>query len=395
MSLIDCRVPSFGDPQLVDGVRPIHTSDRIAFKRCRRKWALGSPLRLHAVRQEGNKSALWFGTGFHYALEDYHGYNYFYDKPQAAFVAYAKAFRQEDLPHDHESLIDLGLGMLDHYTRWIKRRDAYKTFWVNGVPQVEVRFSIPIPELTEISASGEPVHYHGTFDRVVEDEEGRLWILDYKTAASIDVSKLETDPQVTSYLWAAEQLYDRPVEGVIYMQFAKGFPVYPKILKNLSVSTNKLQKTSYALYKEILADKYGSVEKSPVDNRKFLETLLDGENLDYDRYIRRDLVRRNSVMRAMEGEKIVAEGYDMLNPDIVIYPNPTRDCSWDCDFRTVCMAMDDGSDWEQMLIDGYKIKGEEIEWRNRIKLPTQKEMEVWQVPLPSLPELEGMQLELE
>jgi hypothetical protein len=390
MSLIDCRVSHFGEPKLVDGVRPIHTSDRIGFKRCRRKWAFQSPLRGHLTRKEGSKSALWFGTGFHYALEDFHGYNNFHSNPQAAFVAYSKAFRQEHLPHDFESLVDLGLGMIDHYISWLKRREQYQTYWVDGVPQVEVRFSVPIPELSEYA--GEPVHYHGTFDRVVEDEEGRLWILDYKTAAQIDTGKLETDPQVTSYLWAGEHLYDRPIEGVIYMQFVKSFPVYPKMTKK-GVSFDKRQKTNHALYEEVLELEYGSIQKSPAGCIEMLNLLLDQEDIDSDRYIRRDLVRRNHEFRTMEGDKIVAEGYDMLNPNLAIYPNPTRDCSWDCDFRTVCLAMDDGSDWEQMLIDGYEEKGEEIEWRHRIKLPTPEEMQTWQRPAPLLPQLEELEVE--
>lgn len=394
MGLIDCRVSQFGAPKLVDGVRPIHTSDRIGFKRCRRKWALQSPLRLHLTRKEGSKSALWFGTGFHFALEDFHGYNHFHGKPQAAFQAYSKAFRHEDLPHDYESLVDLGINMLEHYLRWLRHRQQYQTYWIDGVPQVEVRFSIPLPELFDAESGETPVHYHGTFDRVVIDEEERLWILDYKTAAQIDTSKLETDPQVTSYLWAAEQLYDKPVEGVIYMQHAKSFPQYPKITKR-GVSTDKRQKTNHALYREVLEAEYGSLQKSPAACIDMLNLLAEQEDIDSDRYIKRDLVRRNDVFRAMEAEKIIAEGYDMLNPNLPIYPNPTRDCSWDCDFRSVCLAMDDGSDWEQMLLDGYEEKGEEIEWRHRIKLPSLEEMRAWQRPAPLLPELGEMELDLE
>ena len=45
----------------------IHTSDRITFKRCRRKWDFSSPLRQHLAPQGGVVTPLWFGTGFHFA----------------------------------------------------------------------------------------------------------------------------------------------------------------------------------------------------------------------------------------------------------------------------------------------------------------------------------------
>lgn len=32
-----------------------------------------------------------------------------------------------------------------------------------------------------------------------------------------------------------------------------------------------------------------------------------------------------------------------------LWPNPTKDCSWDCDYRDVCPMVDDGSDWEYVL----------------------------------------------
>ena len=36
-----------------------------------------------------------------------------------------------------------------------------------------------------------------------------------------------------------------------------------------------------------------------------------------------------------------------------LYPNPTKDCSWDCRMLPVCGMMDDGSDWESVLQINY------------------------------------------
>jgi hypothetical protein len=45
-------------------------------------------------------------------------------------------------------------------------------------------------------------------------------------------------------------------------------------------------------------------------------------------------------------------GYDHQS---VAYPNPTRDCSWDCPFFAVCARFDDGSDVEDVLSTEYEV----------------------------------------
>lgn len=54
---------------------PIHSSDRASFKFCRRQWAWSSPSRLNLIPRAdvyGVDKNLWFGTGIHYALEQYY-----------------------------------------------------------------------------------------------------------------------------------------------------------------------------------------------------------------------------------------------------------------------------------------------------------------------------------
>src|SRR5574343_280770 len=92
---------------LKDGRRAIiiRTSDRIAFKQCRRKWGWSS----HLKRNLGPKylaSPLWFGSAIHYALEDFHGYKRFANAADA-FKAYCIATAKQhirDLPTDANEL---------------------------------------------------------------------------------------------------------------------------------------------------------------------------------------------------------------------------------------------------------------------------------------------------
>lgn len=339
----------------------IGTSDRILFRRCRRRWNWQSPMRGNLEAIGTPIEALWLGTGVHYALEDYHSHRT-HGTAVAAFLAYLGAFRVAERPLDWRNAAQVGLGMLDYYERhWLPQRDEFQTLWVPDaagvmVPQVEVNFLIPLPHA--------PGFYRGTFDRVVTDPFGRYWVLDYKTAKKHDTAKLPTDPQVTAYCWAATQIYGQQFEGVVYMQMLKTPPGPPTRLKNGTFSKAKTQATTYPIYRTALMEEYGHI---PPDYQEFVDWLSNQETADGDAYIRRDLVRRNQAQLEAEGGKILAESLDMLNPELPLYPNPTFNCAFDCPFREPCIAMDDGSDWRHMLATGYVKRRELVDWRSRVE----------------------------
>lgn len=338
----------------------IHTSDRITYKRCRRKWNWTSPLRQHLEPIELNDKQ-WFGSAFHFALEDFHGYQILKSNPEQAFDVYYSAFAPNERPPEAEELVVLGKEMLSYYQMWLPRRNEYRTLVIDGVPQVEVHFVIYIPELD--------VYYEGTFDRIVEDTEGRLWVGEYKTAAQFDTSKLETDQQATAYTWAAAVWYGRPFEGVLYHQFKKEAPQPPRVLKSGLLSLDQRQKTTYILYERELLDRYNSIQKIPMEYQRFLDFLLDSETIEGDKFIRWDPVRRNQFQIESFYCYLLMEIEEMLNSDTYLYPNPTNDCIWDCSFRTTCMAMDDGGDWEFLLNEMFRKRGDASAWRQKLKWP--------------------------
>jgi hypothetical protein len=321
---------------------------------------------------------LWLGSGFHYAMEDYHGYNYYGD-PVTAFKAYCIAQRQTPrarIPEEYSELVELGIGMLDYYhTRWLVRRDPLETYWFNGVPQVEVNIEIPLPFKPPKGSPFDSVVYDATIDRVVIDEHGRLWLIDFKTAKQFETGHLEADPQIGSYTWAASCVYDRPIAGFIYQQHKKVVPKGPRILSSGDISTAQQQATSHALYKEALTELYGHADKASDKHLNMLYHLAMQEDDHYDPFIRRDFTERNEHQLQAEGEKILLELEDMLDPNLPLYPNPTRSCGYMCPFFGPCIAFDDGGDWEQLLEETTIDKGlrEESEhWRRH--LPVLEEM---------------------
>jgi hypothetical protein len=101
----------------------------------------------------------------------------------------------------------------------------------------------------------------------------------------------------------------------------------------------------------------------------FLNYLVTQETENGDKYIRFDRMRRNQHFVYAEEVKIFEELMDMVNPDLPLYPNPTRDCAWDCPFRSPCLAMDDGSDWQWLIENNYGPAVESEPWKDRIKVP--------------------------
>lgn len=389
----------------------MRTSDRITFKQCRRKWAWSS----HLKGNWGSTNLagpLWFGSAIHYALEDYHGWNHF-GKPSDAFRAYCIATSKQhlrDLPSDAAELFELGTALMDYYTDfWLQRpgRPVDETYWfpdpVTGkdVPQVEVNFEIPVPldEHPRLAAlakahSADCVLYRGTIDRMGVDSYGRLWVYEYKTAKRAEHMHYETDPQVTTYIWAAQQIYDAPVAGCVYLQYVKNMPKIPAPLSTGKISTASNLVSSAPLYRRGLENYYGHVDKSPEANRKKLLELMQAEDEDKDRFIVRARIERNDNQLAAEAQKILLELEDILNPDLPLYPNPTRDCSRMCGFLPACVAFDAGRDWEGIIEGRFGKRDQDPDtfWRRRLPDPA-KLYELRQRNL--IPDLEEMQVRLQ
>ncbi|UTC29935.1 exonuclease [Brevundimonas phage vB_BpoS-StAshley] len=387
----------------------IRTSDRMAFKSCRRKWGWSSHLKAN-LGPKNLAAPLWFGSAIHYALEDFHGHKLF-DSAADAFAAYCISTShnyKRELPPDAQEHYTLGRALMHYYENyWLKGypRKQDETYWCEnpetGVlePQVEVNFEIPVPiEPGSILASHverlgvDVVLYRGTIDRVVIDEYGHLWVDEYKTAKVAMNTHFQTDPQVTTYVWACSMIYDRPVAGVIYHQFVKKMPEPPKRLSSGKLSTAANMVCSSLLYRQELVNMYGDVLKAPSQNQHKLHELMGSENGDRDRYIIRERIHRNAEQCYHEAQKILLELEDMLNPDLPLYPNPTRDCSRMCSFLTACVNMDDGSDWEAVLAAQYLSRDMDIDrlWRKRLPSPA-KMLEY--ATKKEDPDLEGIQVD--
>lgn len=250
---------------------PIHNSDRASFKRCRRYWDWSSPAKQNLmVRADvyGVNTNLWFGTGIHYALEEFYRPGFRRDPVEAWKTWFDVQWRggvvtadwldlvydlkptpvrgkeQNGLPwigdgtmtvtdttlyqvkglvdilpdpntEEFDALFELGIGMMEFYKSYAAKNDGFE------VVAVEHTFSIPVWDyendciLKALDTREQSpnygkmleVHARGRMDDIIQKPTGKLGIMDHKTAKSIAedyFEKLETDQQCLSYLYAAQ-----------------------------------------------------------------------------------------------------------------------------------------------------------------------------------------------
>ena len=393
-------------------VLPIHNSDRATFKACRRKWDWSSPAKQNlTIRADvgGVYQPFFFGTGIHHALESFYtpgisrdpveAWKTWFDimwvggtitadwldkvydlKPQPvqdtntlSGLYLVKGLR-DILPdvdaYGFDEMRELGVGILENYKRYAAEQDGFE------IVATEHDFSVPIwdYEKNEILMARDTredspnygkmleVHSRGRMDGMWVNPGGRMGLIDHKTADKMDGeldAKLESDEQITTYLWAAEieaLYYDLPHKGqpmqeLIYNVIRKAVPRPPTIVRGglFSVDRNN-ESTTYDLVREWLHDADIMYSDLPEKQQGYVDWLRE---VGDEQYFVRKLVRRNRHQLDSIGKRIYLEALDMLG-DVRIYPNFRKDWSClNCAFRPPCMAMETGEDWKYLIENNY------------------------------------------
>jgi PD-(D/E)XK nuclease superfamily len=285
---------------------------------------------------------------------------------------------------------DLGRGMMEFYKSWSEINDNF------DVVAVEHDFSIPIlaPDGSPLYAvdtrpmpddwepnfdlgnsygplikieGGIPVkqvHARGRMDLIKQEREhGRYGIQDYKTTAAINEDyfrHLELDEQSSTYLFSGEveaRMFDLPykkLEFIDYVAIFKGYPKPPTITSRGVPSLDRQKEmTSVRLFEQTIDLIPGGriwFENDEKAKRYYSWLLEMGDK----RYIWPERAWRNNTQRANVGLRMYYEALDMLDPDVKLYPNPTKNFSClNCIFRAPCIAAEDGSDYKAIIEEGY------------------------------------------
>jgi hypothetical protein len=346
---------------------------------------------------------LEFGSAFHKAMEKFYDPLTWHDKETAAALALA-AFVEEckeqykrylrlnkgnidpDMKADYNERIQLGLGMLRYYTKYVSGE-----YDVNFKPvKVEIEFEVPIKspageymwckcdqcwkrthtwlhankpsaypmewvdaEHDRAAWKGLPVTYGGRIDMLAQDELGRYWVFDWKTAARLSSASgndefMLLDDQITSYCWALWSL-GIPVAGFVYAEIKKATPEEPEPNKTQRMgrwySVNKQMSTTYEMYKATVEEN----DPQAYFAGRYDDFLAYLKSDDGPKFHVRHQIFRSDIELQNAGVNIWHEANDMTNPDLRIYPSPGRYACSFCAYREPCLMKNKGEDYMYTL----------------------------------------------
>lgn len=387
----------------------VSVTERAEFRSCRRRWALSTIRNLVPKRPE---LALDFGTGMHSALEAvYLGLGdegeLMFDRGQRALTkwhkdAIRKLDRDEEPPEVHDELdtiAELGHGMLVNYERFdaVARVQLGDVIAVEGQPLGEPldwhnpdgydelttpvlsdsgRMLVPIvdpdtkgilsprkPDGSEL-VPGDTAYVPRLSARIdllalrTTPHKG-LWIVDHKTSASPWNDRgLDFDDQVTGYCYVVWRWTGIIPRGVILNILIKQEPKPPRILAKGDLSTAKDQLTTPDMYRAALRDHGlllpGSGRIATDKHEACMKALLER---GWDPFFQRLEVTRNIYELMSFEQRLWDEYMDMseaLIGDAPLYPNPSSMLCPRCPVNRICLAMEDGSDPDDVIENQYR-----------------------------------------
>lgn len=346
------------------------TSERRAAKRCIARWWWEYR---EGLRVPDPDIKLWFGIGIHEALAHYYGRlgvkrNLDYIDVWRAYCDaddYSKAVRARNAADESEwtNAKALGESMLSEYHEWYGGDPDWDVIAV----EEPFRIEIPDPDDQEKTVG----IFTSTFDGVYRDRsDGRVKLMEHKTADQINVAFLQLDDQGGAY-WAVATIVLREkgvlsdkesIAGIQYNFLRKTLPDdRPRDAAGYYRNKPKREHYIEALSRRGLYEKrYTLADMIEIAATAGVTVLGDVSSVQpkprYEReFVRRTARERNTQIRRIADELLALERF--RSGDLRITKNPTRDCSWDCPFFQMCQLHDRGGpDWMEYRDGVYLVE---------------------------------------
>lgn len=286
-------------------------SELTTWQHCKRKWMLKYYNRL-SVKPENQSSTgvMHLGTRIHIALEYMYGWDA--DPYQVLSIIYKheKQYQSQETTDELTKEHQLAVKMIEGYLEWLDETGADEDI---EVVSTERDVAVAGPHGVTLRARLDM--------RVRRRSTGTIRFIDHKTVGDFNgkLSTLEKDPQ---------------------MRF------YTLIDKLEALQGEREERSEGGTWNMFKRSKRTARAKPPFNQR--VET-------DYN-----DEVLRSVYFKIHEviGEIIQARlrldnGEDHRS---VAYPNAGPDCSWKCEFVSMCPLMDDGSHWRDMAAGEFVVE---------------------------------------
>ncbi|MGH3786131.1 MAG: hypothetical protein ACRDRG_06155 [Pseudonocardiaceae bacterium] len=320
----------------------IHTSDRAAFKRCRREWDLSSPNRQN-LEPHSRPGPVDLNQALHDALAVYY-FPGMWEWDRAVVLplvhqALERSIQGQSETVDeqarHEALAQ-GHALLNAYAAWAPTVDHFTPLRVDT--DFEVNIPNPaVPSTNLVTASGEEIRYCDRIDLLAIDNDDVYWIVQHRlvTDSWADHDTLQLDERTIAWCWAWPLFYlGMRIAGTIYNEIRAdpdGAPsmVSPQLAERPKVHHRRM---------------YARSGTAPGER-------LHAEGTDA---FRRTRIRRSEAELAAAVTDMAAEAGSTIRADLEIYPSPAPAVCARCSYRPPCLVLNQGGDATAELSSSYR-----------------------------------------
>jgi hypothetical protein len=331
----------------------IHTSDRTAFKRCRREWDLGSPNRQN-LEPTLRPGSIDLDKALHDALAVYYFPGMWeWDRAIVQPLVHQALDRSvhgqaEAVADDRiQEILDWGHGLLDAYASWAPTVDHFTPL------RIDTDFEVDIPDpampgANLLTPAGDEVRYCDRVDLLAIDSDDAYWVVQHRlvTDSWADHDALQLDERTIAWCWAWPQFYlGMGVTGTMYNEIRAD-------AGELGVKAPQPSGPPQVRHRRMYA-RSGSVSGE----------RLQAEGTDA---FRRTRIRRGEGELAASGANLAAEVSAATSVDLEIYPSPEPRICARCLYRPPCLILNQGADVTAELSGSYRSRPPEVVQEGRL-----------------------------
>jgi hypothetical protein len=337
----------------------ITDADRQSFKRCRRQWDFGARVRrnLEAVPP---LRRLDFDRAMHEAFAVYYFPGMWdWDKnivlPLVLQAFHRSARNQQEGIADKDPIspeeqdrwnegILVGERLLSRYFEWAPAVDLFAPVRV----ETDFEVNVPIarhPTFDLMTADGDPVRYGGRVDALVIDENNAFWILQHRLVERLrEPDELILEERASAQAWAMEIFYLMPIAGTIYNELRLDAPAWNGA-DGKRIRMGEPAVTQHRSY----PPRDPNVRHVPEQR-----VVCHGDD-----FFRRTWIARGEHELHILKRQFAAEAAEMIRPDLSIFPTASPENCSGCQFRTPCIATNEGARPDLLSVDLYRERPDE------------------------------------
>lgn len=238
-----------------------------------------------------------------------------------------------------EDLKDLQL-VIDVLHRYFEHRGCFRCPDEVDLIEPETRFSVPIP--------GTGSNLMGYMDKVIKVPGEGVWLIDHKfTTLSPEkkLEKLELNEQIDYYIWALTQMFpDEIIIGAMFNVVRLKLPAKPEPIKSGKRLSKAKITTDYQTY-------YNAILEHDFDPKDYQKMLMKLEH-QKSPFFQRGWIDRDDFEITQIGRELQQVAFEIPKTSNDIRTRNTGQCSWDCDYKDLCLTEKKGGDIEA-IVDEY------------------------------------------